>query len=127
MIMMPAFAKTFELCCGGSGGDRTHDLGIKSPLLYQLSYRPSRDSGLRFSRIVKAVLCNLSSSPALPKKTALFRGPQLLNSYVPNRNFQPKDYPLRTEAQCFETRPPDSYGAHKGIELERNSPKYPRD
>ena len=26
---------------GGPGGDRTHDLRIKSPLLYQLSYRPN--------------------------------------------------------------------------------------
>ena len=26
---------------GGPGGDRTHDLRIKSPLLYQLSYRPT--------------------------------------------------------------------------------------
>ena len=26
-----------------SGGDRTHDLRIKSPLLYQLSYRPKVD------------------------------------------------------------------------------------
>jgi hypothetical protein len=25
----------------GPGGSRTHDLGIKSPLLYQLSYRPA--------------------------------------------------------------------------------------
>lgn len=25
---------------GGSGGDRTRDLGLKRPLLYQLSYRP---------------------------------------------------------------------------------------
>ena len=30
-------------CCGvlsEGGGTRTHDLGIKSPLLYQLSYAP---------------------------------------------------------------------------------------
>ena len=27
---------------GGPGRDRTCDLGIKSPLLYQLSYRPRR-------------------------------------------------------------------------------------
>ena len=25
---------------GGSAGDRTRDLGLKRPLLYQLSYRP---------------------------------------------------------------------------------------
>jgi hypothetical protein len=31
-------------CCGvlsEGGGTRTHDLGIKSPLLYQLSYAPA--------------------------------------------------------------------------------------
>src|SRR5437764_3476382 len=28
--------------CDGPGRDRTCDLGIKSPLLYQLSYRPHR-------------------------------------------------------------------------------------
>gem|GEM_PF-6221233 len=27
-------------CKSGPGWDRTSDLGIKSPLLYQLSYRP---------------------------------------------------------------------------------------
>ena len=30
--------------CGSAGG-RTRDLGIKSPLLYQLSYRPVRAPG----------------------------------------------------------------------------------
>ena len=30
-------AKSYE-----GGGTRTHDLGIKSPLLYQLSYAPAK-------------------------------------------------------------------------------------
>jgi hypothetical protein len=32
--------RTFRV--DGPGRDRTCDLGIKSPLLYQLSYRPAR-------------------------------------------------------------------------------------
>jgi len=32
----------FVLCCGGSGEIRTRDQRIKSPLLYRLSYRPSK-------------------------------------------------------------------------------------
>ncbi len=37
------------MLAGGPGGDRTHDLRIKSPLLCQLSYRPTGNgSGARF-------------------------------------------------------------------------------
>ena len=40
---MPEWLHRVEVPGGqgsGPGGNRTHDLGIKSPLLYQLSYMP---------------------------------------------------------------------------------------
>ena len=41
------------LSCSEGGGTRTHDLGIKSPLLYQLSYAPEGKIEYR-SRIILA-------------------------------------------------------------------------
>jgi hypothetical protein len=42
------------LSCSEGGGTRTHDLGIKSPLLYQLSYAPEQNEtsskGIAYTR-----------------------------------------------------------------------------
>ncbi len=44
MIAGPDVLRAPKLLSGidEGGGTRTHDLGIKSPLLYQLSYAPER-------------------------------------------------------------------------------------
>jgi uncharacterized protein YndB with AHSA1/START domain len=40
--------------CSGPGRDRTCDLGIKSPLLYQLSYRPAVWDRVRSGAVIRA-------------------------------------------------------------------------
>ena len=61
VILAPVFALELVLqkSCSedGPGRDRTCDLGIKSPLLYQLSYRP---------RPVSVDACRGYSGPAAP-------------------------------------------------------------
>jgi hypothetical protein len=49
----------------GPGRSRTCDLGIKSPLLYQLSYRPSKngDTLLRWAKGTRKVAPSRSGSP----------------------------------------------------------------
>jgi hypothetical protein len=41
------FSRGFFVFTGGSGGGRTRDKRIKSPLLYRLSYRPGKPAIIR--------------------------------------------------------------------------------
>ena len=70
----------------GPGRDRTCDLGIKSPLLYQLSYRPRPECTPRSARAIRCALPRLQElfdvSPLLVGELELRDEPPRLGRVV---------------------------------------------
>jgi uncharacterized protein YndB with AHSA1/START domain len=92
-----------KLACDGPGRDRTCDLGIKSPLLYQLSYRPAVWDRVRSGAVVRVEHTVEISRPAgdvFALLTDVSRVPEWQQSAVESR----ADGPLAEGVRIHERR-----------------------